>query len=195
MHFDIPVLITDRLILRLAMQKDAQAVLNYYLKNEEFLTSFEPARPDGFYTLVFWQEQIEKAIYEFHYDQSLKLCIFKKTDPSNVIGKINFSQIQHGIAHSCLLGYGLSEVEQGNGYMFEALTDAIRFVFEGLNLHRIMANYMPRNQRSGNLLKRLDFFVEGYARDYLLINGKWEDHILTSLLNPNWQEKVENPGE
>jgi ribosomal-protein-alanine N-acetyltransferase len=79
--------------------------------------------------------------------------------------------------------------------MFEALTDAIRFVFEGLNLHRIMANYMPRNQRSGNLLKRLDFFVEGYARDYLLINGKWEDHILTSLLNPNWQEKVENPGE
>jgi len=29
--------------------------------------------------------------------------------------------------------------------------------------------------------------VEGYARDYLLINGKWEDHILTSLVNPHWK--------
>jgi ribosomal-protein-alanine N-acetyltransferase len=47
---------------------------------------------------------------------------------------------------------------------------------------------MPRNQRSGNLLKRLGFVVEGYARDYLLINDRWEDHILTSLTNPDWQK-------
>lgn len=50
-----------------------------------------------------------------------------------------------------------------------------------------MANYMPHNQRSGNLLRRLGFVVEGYARDYLLINGRWEDHIQTSLINPNWK--------
>jgi ribosomal-protein-alanine N-acetyltransferase len=50
-----------------------------------------------------------------------------------------------------------------------------------------MANYMPRNQRSANVLKRLGFVVEGYARNYLLINNHWEDHILTSLTNPNWQ--------
>ena len=56
-------------------------------------------------------------------------------------------------------------------------------------MHRIMANYMPHNQRSGNLLKKLGFVVEGYARDYLLINGKWEDHILTSLNNDNYELK------
>ncbi|MDQ1883749.1 30S ribosomal protein S5 alanine N-acetyltransferase, partial [Aeromonas salmonicida] len=27
------------------------------------------------------------------------------------------------------------------------------------------------------------FEREGYARDYLMINGRWEDHILTALLN------------
>jgi ribosomal-protein-alanine N-acetyltransferase len=193
MHLDIPVLITERLILRVAMQQDAEAVLNYYLQNQEFLTPFEPTRPEGFYTLAFWQEQIEKALYEFHYDQSLKLCVFKKAEPQTVIGKINFSQIQRGVAHYCYLGYGLAAAEQGKGYMFEALTDAVRFAFDGLNLHRIMANYMPHNQRSGNLLKRLGFVVEGYARDYLLINGKWEDHILTCRINQNWQEKVEPP--
>ena len=28
--------------------------------------------------------------------------------------------------------------------------------------------------------------VEGYARDYILINGRWEDHILTAITNPDW---------
>ena len=81
----------------------------------------------------------------------------------------------------------MAEAEQGKGYMTEGLKSAIDYVFQELNLHRVMANYMPHNQRSGNVLKRLGFVVEGYARDYLLINGKWQDHILTSLTNPHWQ--------
>lgn len=43
---------------------------------------------------------------------------------------------------------------------------------------------MPANRRSGALLARLGFEQEGYARDYLMINGRWEDHVLTALLNP-----------
>lgn len=54
-------------------------------------------------------------------------------------------------------------------------------------MHRIMAAYLPYNQRSGKLLKRLGFIVEGYARDYLTIDGQWQDHILTSLTNRNWK--------
>lgn len=47
-----------------------------------------------------------------------------------------------------------------------------------------MANYVPTNERSGRLLRRLGFTVEGYARDYLFIDGAWRDHVLTSLTNP-----------
>jgi ribosomal-protein-alanine N-acetyltransferase len=54
-----------------------------------------------------------------------------------------------------------------------------------------MANYMPTNKRSGNLLERLGFTVEGYAKDYLLINGSWRDHLLTSGTNPNWHHPEE----
>jgi [ribosomal protein S5]-alanine N-acetyltransferase len=67
--------------------------------------------------------------------------------------------------------------------MFEALTAAIAFAFDVLRLHRIMANYIPGNERSGKLLRRLGFNMEGYARDYLLIDGEWRDHILTALTN------------
>ena len=54
--------------------------------------------------------------------------------------------------------------------------------FDELGLNRVMAGYLPHNERSATLLLRLGFEKEGYARRYLKINGKWEDHILTALV-------------
>jgi ribosomal-protein-alanine N-acetyltransferase len=45
-----------------------------------------------------------------------------------------------------------------------------------------MANYMPRNDRSGRLLERLGFEKEGIAKRYLKIDGLWEDHVLTAKI-------------
>jgi len=73
--------------------------------------------------------------------------------------------------------------------MYEALKEACGFMFKEQNLHRIMANYIPSNKRSEKLLNRLDFQNEGYAKEYLFINGVWEDHILTSLTNSSWKLK------
>lgn len=67
--------------------------------------------------------------------------------------------------------------------MHEALEGATAFVFNALNLHRIMANYLPENHRSHRLLDRLGFEKKGCARAYLNINGHWRDHMLTSLIN------------
>lgn len=185
-----PTIETDRLILRMATRKDVPAILNYYLANKEFLAAFEPTRSEGFYTYEFWQEQVEKSLFEFSYEQSLKLCLFLKGNSTSIIGKVNFHQMQRGVSQSCILGYSLAESEQGNGYMVEALKSAIDYLFINQQLHRITANYMPRNQRSANVLRRLGFVVEGYARDYLLINSKWEDHILTSLTNSQWHGEL-----
>jgi len=185
-YLKLPILETERLVLRLATNEDISTILNFYLENRDFLTPYEPTRSQDFYTFRFWRDQVEKALIEFNYDQSIKFCIFKKTEPTILIGKINFHQILRGVCQSCLLGYSLAEQEQSNGYMTEALESAIHFIFAEINFHRIAANYMPRNQRSANVLKRLGFTVEGYARDYLLINGNWEDHILTSLTNRHW---------
>ena len=70
--------------------------------------------------------------------------------------------------------------------MFEALQPLIRYMQRQERMHRIMANYMPHNHRSGKLLERLGFEREGYAKDYLLIDGQWRDHVLTALTNKEW---------
>jgi hypothetical protein len=58
--------------------------------------------------------------------------------------------------------------------------------------HKIMANYMPSNNRSAAVLRRCGFTVEGLARDYLRINGEWRDHVLTSRINPQWRPRDES---
>lgn len=183
----LPSITTERLILRLGQPKDVPQIVRYYLENRAHLTPFEPDRSEMFFTAAHWQLQVEQNLKEYRQGQSLRLFIAKQSDSPRIIGSINFNQMVYGVAHYALLGYSLAGDEQGRGYMTEALTGAIAHVFDVLNLHRVMANYVPRNQRSGRLLRRLGFTIEGYARDYLLINGRWEDHILTSRLNPNWR--------
>ena len=182
-----PQLTTPRLLIRLATKRDVHEIARYYRTNRAFLKPFEPTRSENFFAEDFWRGQVERNLIEFNYNQSLRLFVFEQAKPETIIGIINFTQFFREPMHACVLGYSLAESKQGNGYMSEAVGRSIQYIFNELNFHRIAANYMPRNQRSGNLLKKLGFVVEGYARDYLLINGKWEDHILTSLINLRWQ--------
>ena len=183
---DLPSLTTERVLLRMATIADIPAILDYFTINQQHLAPFVPIRPPGFLTEAYWQTQIATNLADFHADRSLRLMIFDRAQPQVVIGDANFNGFMRGAGQFCYLGYNVAAAYQGQGYMTEALPAAIRYVFDELHLHRIMANYLPHNQRSGKLLRKLGFVVEGYARDYLLINGQWQDHILTSLTNPAW---------
>jgi ribosomal-protein-alanine N-acetyltransferase len=189
MKFETPLIVTERLLLRMATKEDIPLIIQYFADNKTYLTPFYPRWSEGFFTEEYWQLQLELNLHEFVNDCSLRLFMFLKNNPKKIIGVINFTNFVRGVAQYCNVGYSIAETEQGKGFMIEALQTAIEYVFQELKMHRIMANYMPHNQRSGNLLKRLGFVVEGYARDYLLINGQWQDHILTSLTNPSWQAK------
>jgi [ribosomal protein S5]-alanine N-acetyltransferase len=178
---------TERLVLRIATAEDAPALVRYYSENRDFLAPWEPARAPEFYGAEFWREQAAIHHREFHGDRSLRLILLPRDSPREVIGSANFSQFVRGIFQACHLGYSLAERAEGQGLMREALGAAIPFVFGPLHMHRVMANHMPHNRRSGALLRALGFVVDGYARDYLRINGRWEDHVLTSLTNPDWK--------
>lgn len=183
----LPLLESNRTLVRLANGDDVRAIVHYYNENRQHLTPFEPLRATGFYTEEFWRNEVEKRLTDASQNNSLKLFIFPKEQPQRILGVINFANFVRGTFQSCTLGYNLAEVEQGKGYMTEGLKAAIDYVFNDWNLHRIMAAYLPHNQRSARVLKRLGFLVEGYAYEYLIINGKWQDHILTSLINRNWK--------
>jgi len=177
---------TPRLVVVMPRSDDAELVRRYHYENREHLRPWEPPRPPGFFTPEFWQWRLEQNLDEFSRDQSLRLVLLpREAEPTSIFGQINFSRFNRGPSQSCLLGYSLDQHHQGKGYMTEALGAAIDFVFDRLGFHRVEANYMPTNERSGRLLRRLGFAVEGYARDYLFINNAWRDHVLTARTNPD----------
>lgn len=185
---EYPLIETERLVLTLPAPLDAARMLAYVEENREHLRRWSPPPPDGFYTESFWRERLARAREEFEQGQSMRLVLFDRMDAAGrVVGVCNFSNIMRGPFQACFLGYHLDHRAEGRGLMSEALTAAIAYAFEHLRLHRVMANYIPRNERSAKVLRRLGFTIEGYARDYLLINGVWEDHILTALTNHKLQ--------
>ena len=115
------------------------------------------------------------------------MFVYKLSDPARVIGNVSLTQVARGALQQCVLGYALAEDEQGHGYMLEAVLGAVRYAFEELGLHRISASHMPSNERSARLLKKAGFENEGYSREFLLIHGRWEDHVNTALVNPDWK--------
>ncbi|WP_330587983.1 GNAT family N-acetyltransferase [Anaerocolumna sedimenticola] len=100
-----------------------------------------------------------------------------------MVGTIAFTNIVRGVFLSCFLGYKLDRFEINKGYMTEAVSRGIEIMFQDYRLHRIEANIMPKNVRSLKVVAKLGFYNEGIARNYLKINGKWEDHIHMVLLN------------
>lgn len=186
-----PVLTTRRVRLRLATTADAEGLLRYQLANREHLAPFEPLRPPGFFTAAYWRQCARRNAREYAAGASFKTLLFLRDGPGEAgdpIGMANLNNVIRGVFHSCFLGFSLGREHQGEGLMREVLEALIRHAFDEMKLHRISANYMPHNLRSGGLLRRLGFTAEGYARDYLRIAGRWEDHVLTSLLNPRWSD-------
>lgn len=177
---------TPRLHVRLAEGGDVPAILNFYRANRERFRPFDPERPEYFYKESFWLRQVSENVEDFASGRNLRLFLFPREAPSTIIGNIGFSNFVRGIGQYCTVGYAIDGEHESRGLMSEALRSAIDFVFHSLNLHRIEANYMPHNRRSGILLRRLGFVVEGYSRDYLRINGRWEDHVRSGLTNPDW---------
>ncbi|MBW4577431.1 MAG: GNAT family N-acetyltransferase [Aphanothece sp. CMT-3BRIN-NPC111] len=182
-----PHLCGERVILRLATEKNVPQIIAFYRDNAAHLETISSPKPNSFYTTEFWTQKVRSSHEDFQIDRSCNFFIFDIADDCMLLGFTNFFSFIRGAFHACILGYGLAQSAQGKGLMTESLRLAIDFAFNELNLHRIMANHSPTNVRSGRLLRRLNFLPEGYARDYLLVHNEWQDQVLNALTNPNWK--------
>ncbi len=162
-------------------------IVRYYRENRDHLQPYSPVFASDFLDEAMWLEQVRNRGHEFLAGEGLRGFLFPRAEPKRIIGNLNLTSVHRGAFQSCILGYNLAADEQGKGYMTEAVRGAVAFAFDKWKLHRVAANYMPRNTRSAAVLERCGFKIEGDAPAYLLINGRWEDHVLTAITNPNWR--------
>lgn len=183
---ELPVLRTSRLWLVVAGPDAAEQCAQFNTENAEFLAPWEPAVTSTSGDVAGLRLYRQRAVNDARAGLSFSFALLPASQQSDspILGWLNLTNVIYGVFQACNLGYKLDRRLQGQGYMTEAATAGIEFAFDVLKLHRIMAAYMPHNQRSAALLRRLGFVTEGIGREYLYIGGEWRDHVLTSLVNP-----------
>ena len=184
MRKTIPELITPNLIITVLKPEKFSHLACYERNNRVHLAKWEPKRDETYFADNEVELRVKLNYEQFISGKSVPLVGFDKSR-SKIIGVCYFTNIVHGVFQACHLGYSINEQDQGKGLMFEMLEPCTAFIFEQVGLHRIMANYIPSNVRSEKLLTKLGFEREGLAKSYLKIAGSWQDHVLTSKINPN----------
>lgn len=169
--------------IKLSSVQDAPFISQYYLDNEKHLAPWEPLRRSGFHARGSWAERLKFREQEQRAGRGYYFLAYDDQQEA-IIATCSLTGIARGPLEACYLGYSVDRHYEGQGVMKRLCLHSIDYAFRKLQLHRIMANYMPHNERSGNLLKNMGFEREGYAKQYLQINGHWADHVLTSLINP-----------
>lgn len=177
----------DELTLRLVTHQDAERIVAYYQHNKQHLIPWEPAKTVDFYTVKNWEQRLSQLCELQRHALAFCFLLFDSPRCEQVIGIVSYNSIVRYPHYSANLGYSLAQEKQGLGIMHRALTLTNRWLFTQQHMHRLTATYMPRNVKSANVLGKQGFKIEGIAAGYMLINNRWEDHILTALQNSDWQ--------
>jgi ribosomal-protein-alanine N-acetyltransferase len=176
-----PAIGGEGVVLRTPQMTDYPEWAELREASRDFLTPWEPTWPTDDLTRGAFRRRIRRYSEDIRTDQGYAFLVFRKSD-GVLVGGLTLANIRRGVAQAGSLGYwmGLPYVRQG--YMTAAVNAVIPFALEKLRLHRLEAACIPTNAGSIRLLEKNGFVREGYAREYLCINGIWQDHLLFARL-------------
>jgi ribosomal-protein-alanine N-acetyltransferase len=146
-----------------------------------FLTPWEPTWPADDLTRAAFRRRLRRYAEDQRSDQSYAFFIFRSIDQV-LLGGLTLANVRRGVAQAGSLGYWIGEPYARRGHMTAAVRALLPFTFGALRLHRVEAACIPGNAASIRLLEKSGFAREGYAREYLCINGIWQDHLLYARL-------------
>ncbi len=173
-----------RVYLRPPTHKDWRAWAELRGESRDYLTPWEPAWAHDALTRRAYRRRLRAYKAELRQRSSYSFLVFRGEDDA-LLGGVTLSNVRRGVAQSASLGYWSGARYSRQGYMTESLAVVLKFALNDLGLHRVEAACLPGNTASKSLLMRSGFREEGYAREYLRIDGRWQDHLLFGILRAN----------
>ncbi len=86
------------------------------------------------------------------------------------------------------LGWVLDPAHAGRGYATEAVQELIRYCFDDLGIHRVVATAFLDNDASWRLMERVGMRRETHAvRSSLHRSGRWLDTATYAVLAQEWR--------
>ena len=170
-----------RVYLRPPLGRDYRAWAAVREESRSFLTPWEPTWAHDALTRGAYRRRLRHYVQEWRQDNGYAFFVFTQ-EGDQLVGGITLSNLRRSVAQTAAVGYWVGESHARQGYMTEALLALADFSFGRIGLRRLEAACLPQNQASRKLLEKVGFQYEGYARDYLRIDGEWRDHLLYALL-------------
>lgn len=183
---DLPILETERLILREICDKDIKDMYEYaQIPYVGLNAGWEPHK-----NLSYTKEMIRAFGRKKYYGQIGVYAVILKQN-SKMIGTLELhSYVQNFKAE---LGYTISPYYWGYGYATEASKRILEFGFEVLKLKRIECSCYTTNEQSKRVCEKLQFKYEGIKRNgYMLFNGNIYDLRTYALTDEDYKEIKEN---
>lgn len=183
----IPYIEAERLVLRPFSNKDARRV--QLLAGDESIASGAINMPHP-YTDGIAESWISTHEDEYQKGHSLILAITIK-ETRVLIGSIGlYINKRHQNAE---IGYWIGRDFWNNGYCTEAVSAVVNYSFHKLDLNKIFAHYICRNDASGKVLQKNGFIVEGLMRKHVKYNGIFEDMHCLGLLRADFLNNKKEP--
>lgn len=150
-------------------------------RSRAFLKPWEPTWPEDDLTRPAFRRRLRRYDEERRIGTAHSFFLFLN-GTQELIGGVTISNIRRSVAQTGTVGYWMGQPYHGRGYMTAGVRALIPYAFGALRLRRLEAACLPTNGPSIRLLEKVGFSREGYAREYLCIDGVWQDHLLFALL-------------
>lgn len=172
----IPMIETDRLILREMKKSDARDMYEYSSNpmTSEFLLW------DVHKDLDFTQDFINYVISKYKVGEYNDWALEHKED-KKMIGTCGFTRIDED-NRVAEIGYVLNPDYWGEGLATEAVEAVLNFAFDTMNMHRVEAKFMFGNDASLAVMKKVGMKFEGYQRDAMYVKGRYRTIGIASIL-------------
>lgn len=175
------------IVMQTLIPGDAGEVFKVINKNRSYLRTWLPwvdgtDSPEAVKNVAaLWEKERESGT-------DLVLGIFKS---GQYIGNIGLHDIKRS-NNSGMIGYWLSENEQGK----EIMTDCVRILadygFSTLSLNRIYIYCAVKNLKSRAVPERLGFVLEGILQDGEFLYGEYFDLAVYGVVKRNWTYSKHN---
>ncbi|HNB35682.1 MAG TPA: GNAT family protein [Anaerolineales bacterium] len=177
---------TQRLMLRNFQPSDLDTFLAY--RNDPEVAKYQS------WSLPYPRESAEVFVREMqdvHAPKQgdwLQLALELK-ETGEMIGDVAFV-VKEEDARQAVVGFTIASTYQKNGYATEALTMLLDYLFEDVDMHRVVADCDTENIASWKTLEKLGFRREAHFVESLLIGKEYTSEYHYGLLQREWRAKA-----
>jgi len=184
-------LIGARVMLRPLRADDWDAWREVRVRCREWLERWEPRPEPGSADPVADRDAFRARCGAWerqrHFDSAYGYGLFLLD--GRFAGEVSLGSVQRGPFQMGYIGYWIDEALAGHGYVPEGVVLLVRHAFEALDLHRLEAAIVPRNEPSRRVAEKLGLRDEGIAQRFLQIQGVYEDHVRYAMTAEEWRER------